>query len=98
MTARTQGDLLRSLRRVDGWFTVGLVVLVCATLAWSLDDALLVLGRDEYTDFLFWAAIGGVMAGLVGPLVGWGRWKTHVIGAVFCRLSCSGFTRWLSVS
>ena len=24
MTARTQGDLLRSLRRIDGWFTVGL--------------------------------------------------------------------------
>ena len=86
MTARTEGDLLRSLRRVDGWFTVGLVVLVCATLAWSLDDALLVLGRDEYTDFLFWAAIGGVTAGLVGPLVGWGRWKTHVIGAVFAAL------------
>ncbi len=86
MTARTDGDLLRSLRRLDGWFTVGLVVLVCATLAWSLDDALLVLGRDEYTDFLFWAAIGGVTAGLVGPLVGWGRWKTHVIGAVFAAL------------
>ena len=86
MTARTHGDLLRSLRRVDGWFTVGLVVLVCATLAWSLDDALLVLGRDEYTDFLFWAAIGGVTAGLVGPLVGWGRWKTHLIGAVFAAL------------
>jgi transglutaminase-like putative cysteine protease len=86
MTARTDGDLLRSLRRVDGWFTVGLVVLVCATLAWSLDDALLVLGRDEYTDLLFWAAIGGVTAGLVGPLVGWGRWKTHLIGAVFAAL------------
>ena len=37
----------RSLRRVDGWFTVALVVLICLTLAWSLDDALLVLGRDE---------------------------------------------------
>lgn len=86
MSVRRDGDLLRSLRRADGWFTVGLVVLVCATLAWSLDDALLVLGRDEYTDFLFWAAIGGVAAGFVGPLVGWGRWRTHLVGAVVAAL------------
>ncbi len=79
-------DLQRSLRRVDGWFTLGLVILVCATLAWSLDDALLVLGRDELTDFLFWAAIGGVAAGFIGATVDWGRWTTHVVGAVFAAL------------
>ncbi|HET9900370.1 MAG TPA: hypothetical protein VFR46_04785, partial [Actinomycetes bacterium] len=71
---------------MDGWFTVGLVLLICATLAWSFDDALLVLGRDAYTDFLFWAAFGGVVAGFVGPLVGWGRWKTHLVGAAFAAL------------
>jgi hypothetical protein len=86
MTTTHDQDLLRSLRRLDGWFTIGLVALVCATLAWSLDDALLVLGQDEYTDFLFWAAMGGVAAGLVGPLVGWGRWTTHLIGAAFAAL------------
>ncbi|HEX2469548.1 MAG TPA: transglutaminase domain-containing protein [Candidatus Limnocylindrales bacterium] len=86
MTGRHGRELLLSLRRADGWFTVGLVVLVCATLAWSLDDALLVLGRDQYTDFLFWAALGGVAAGFVGPLVGWGRWTTHLIGAAFAGL------------
>jgi transglutaminase-like putative cysteine protease len=86
VTGRSEHELLRSLRRADGWFTVGLVVLICATLAWSLDDALLVLGRDKYTDFLFWAAIGGVAAGIVGPLVGWGRWATHLVGAVFAAL------------
>ena len=86
MTAPQGRELLRSLRRADGWFTIGLVVLICATLAWSLDDALLVLGRDQYTDFLFWAAFGGVVAGLVGPLVGWGRWKTHLVGAAFAAL------------
>jgi transglutaminase-like putative cysteine protease len=86
MTGQHDRELLRSLRRIDGWFTIGLVVLICATLAWSLDDALLVIGRDEYTDFLFWAAIGGVAAGLVGPLVGWGRWTTHLIGAAFAAL------------
>jgi len=86
VTGRTEHELLRSLRRLDGWFTVGLVVVICVTLARSLDDALLVLGRDEVTDFLVWAAIGGVAAGFVGPLVGWGRWTTHLVGAAFAAL------------
>lgn len=86
MTQRDGRDLLHSLRRIDGWFTVALVLLVCSTLAWSLDDALLVLGRDELTDLLFWAAIGGAVAGFVGPLVGWGRWTTHLIGAAFAAV------------
>jgi hypothetical protein len=86
MTGRTDRELLLSLRRLDGWFTIGLVALLCATLAWSLDDALLVLGRPDLTDFLIWTALGGAAMGLVGPLVGWGRWTTHVIGAAFAAL------------
>ncbi|MGZ9276702.1 MAG: DUF4129 domain-containing transglutaminase family protein [Candidatus Limnocylindrales bacterium] len=90
-------DLRRSLRRVDGWFTLGLVVLVCATLAWSLDDALLVLGRDEATDFLFWAAVGGMAAGFIGALVGWGRWSTHLVGAVFAALLVPLLVGWVLI-
>jgi hypothetical protein len=30
--------------------------------------------------------MGGVAAGLVGPLVGWGRWTTHLIGAGFAAI------------
>jgi Transglutaminase-like superfamily/Domain of unknown function (DUF4129) len=97
MTARADRDLLRSLLRIDGWFTVGLVVLICATLAWSLDDALLVLGRDEYTDFLFWAAIGGFAAGFLGPLVGWSRWTTHAIGAIFAALLIPLLVGWVLI-
>jgi transglutaminase-like putative cysteine protease len=97
MTTRGDRALLDSLRRPDGWFTVGLVLLICATLAWSLDDALLVLGRDELTDFLFWAAIGGAVAGLLGPLVGWSRWTTHLIGAVFAALLVPLLVGWALV-
>ncbi|MFL5685640.1 MAG: transglutaminase domain-containing protein [Chloroflexota bacterium] len=86
MRTRDDRALLDSLRRPDGWFTIGLVLLVCATLAWSLDDALLVLGQDQLTDFLFWAAMGGAAIGLIGPLVGWGRWRTYAVGAVFAAL------------
>ncbi|HET9082850.1 MAG TPA: hypothetical protein VFN41_00490, partial [Candidatus Limnocylindrales bacterium] len=86
MSNRDNRALLDSLKRPDGWFTIGLVLLVCATLAWSLDDALLVLGHDQLTDFLFWAAMGGAAVGLIGPLVGWGRWTTHAVGAFFAAL------------
>jgi Transglutaminase-like superfamily/Domain of unknown function (DUF4129) len=86
MTGRTDRELLRSLRHLDGWFTIGLVALLCATLAWSLDDARLVLGRPQLTEFLFWAALAGAGIGMLGPLVGWGRWTTHLIGAALAAL------------
>jgi transglutaminase-like putative cysteine protease len=71
----------------EGWLTLGLVLLLCLSLAWSLDDAMLVLGRDEYTDFLNWAVpVGGVLAGFLGAAVGWGRWRTYVIGSLFAAL------------
>lgn len=70
----------------EGWLTLGLVILLGLSLAWSLDDARLVLGRDRLTDFLVWTAVGGALAGFVGPMVGWGRWRTYVIGAAFAAL------------
>ena len=84
--ARTDRELLQSLRRLDGWFTVLLVAIICASLAWSFDDAQLVAGRGELTDFLPWMALAGALLGFVGPLVGWGRWTTHLIGAAFAAL------------
>jgi transglutaminase-like putative cysteine protease len=74
------------LAPAEGWTTVVLVLLLCLTLAWSLDDARWVLGRETYLDFLPIAAGGGVLAGFIGPKVGWGRWQTHLTGAVFAAL------------
>ena len=74
------------LAPAEGWMTVVLVLLLCLTFAWSLDDARWVLGRETYLDFLPLAAGGGVLVGFVGPKVGWGRWQTHLIGAVFAAL------------
>ena len=56
------------------------------TLAWSLDDARWVLGRETYLDFLPISVLGGVLVGFIGPKVGWGRWRTHLIGAIFAAL------------
>ena len=84
-------DTLGSGRRIplaprEGWPTLGLVLLLCLSLAWSLDDAQLVLGEESLTDFLPWMAVGGVLAGFLGPTVGWGRWRTFSIGAIFAAL------------
>jgi transglutaminase-like putative cysteine protease len=74
------------LAPAEGWLSLGLVTLLCLTMAWSIDDATWVLGRDPYTDFLSFAALGGVVAGFVGAKVAWSRWLAHVIGATFGAL------------
>jgi len=74
------------LAPVEGWATVGLTILLCLTFAWSLDDARWVLGRNEYLDFLQWTVLGGVLAAFIGTKVGWGRWLTYLMGAIFAAL------------
>ncbi len=76
----------------EGWVTVGLTLILGLTLAWSLDDARWVLGRETYLDFLPLAAAGGVAAGFIGPKVGWGRWLTYLLGSIFAALILPLFT------
>ena len=75
-----------ALAPAEGWLTLGLVLLICLTMAWALDDARWVLGRAKYLDYLVVAAIGGVLVGFIGPKVGWGRWLTYLIGSIFAAL------------
>jgi len=70
----------------EGWLTIGLVFLLCLSLAWSLDGARLILGRDQDTDFLPWIAVLGVAAGILGAKAGWGRWRTYLLGAIAAAL------------
>ena len=74
------------LAPAEGWLTVGLVFFLVLPVAWSITDARWVLGRGELTAFLPWAAIGGAAWGMAAAKVGWGRWRTHVIGAVYAAL------------
>ena len=74
------------LTPTEGWTTLGLLFLMCMTFAWSLDDARWVLGRETFLDFLPLAAGGGVLAGFVGPKVGWSRWQTYLVGAAGAAL------------
>ncbi len=71
----------------EGWVSVLLVAVMSLCVAWSIDDAAWVLGRDKLTDFLAPASLLGALAGFVGAKVGWPRWLTHVIGAIFGALT-----------
>jgi len=70
----------------EGWLTFACVLLLCLAMAWAVDDARWVLGNPDYLDLLVFAAVGGVLVGFVGPKVGWGRWLTFLIGAIFAAL------------
>ena len=70
----------------EGWISLILVAILAVTVAWSLDDSKLVLGRGAWTDFLAWVALGGVVAGFLGARVRWNRPLAHLIGATFAAL------------
>ena len=70
----------------EGWLTLLLVALLAVSVAWSLDDAGLVLGQGTWTDFLAWAALGGVLMGFLGARAGWNRPMAHTIAAVAAGL------------
>jgi len=94
VTATTYGTIRAEAptrRRVplapaEGWLTLGLAVLLCLTLAWSVDDASWVVGPRGLTDFLGPTIALGVLWGFLSAKVGWSRWLAHLLGAVFAAL------------
>ena len=75
-----------ALAPAEGWISLACVLVLCLTMAWAIDDARWVLGNPDYLDLLVLAAAAGVLAGFIGPKVGWGRWLTFLIGAIFAAL------------
>ncbi len=70
----------------ESWVSLVLVAVMAVVVGWSLDDAALVLGRRNDTDFLPWVALGGVIVGFVGAQAHWNRPIAHLIGAAFAAL------------
>ena len=98
MTATTFGTTRREavvaerrfpLAPAEGWTTLGLVLLLCLTLAWSIDDAAWVIGPRGLTGFLPWTIALGVAWGFLSAKVGWSRWLAHLLGAIFAALLVS---------
>ncbi len=76
----------RRRRPEEGWLTLLLVALLIAILASAIDDPAWVNGRGRLTDGLVVFGMLGVAVGFIGPKVGWSRWTTHIVGALFAGL------------
>jgi len=74
------------LRPAEGWLTLAMVALLVAALAWSLEDAGWVPENQGSTDYLIWLALAGIAIEVVGAKAGWGRWRTHLVGAILAGL------------
>ena len=74
-------------RPEEGWLPLILLLVIALTLAFAVDDPAWVNGRSQLTDCLplMRAARASRSASSV-PRLGWGRWTTHAIGAVFAGL------------
>jgi hypothetical protein len=66
----------------QGWLSLALLILLALVVGWAIDDAKWVPGPESYTDFLPWAAIGGVLAGSIGGMLHLGRLRAAIAGAV----------------
>lgn len=84
--ARPVPDLGAWARRLiagpaEGWSSLLLLLVMGLTMAWSMDDARWVLGRDENLDFLAWMVPAAVLLGLALGKSPWSRFLCLVIGA-----------------
>lgn len=78
------GEGVRAFLRgpVEGWISLVSVVVMVDAVALSFVNANWTgnVGNDS---FLPWVAVAGVLLGAGGAKIGWGRWRTHLVGALF---------------
>jgi len=75
------------LRPAEGWLTLLATAVMVMVLGGSLQDASWTpdSGNPD-VNFLPWVGLVGVAWGVFGAKIGWGRWRTHVIGALVAGL------------
>lgn len=78
----------------EGWSVLALVLLVGLVVATAIDEPAWVNGRGALTHCLAWCAVGGALVGFAGPKLGWGRWTTHVVGALLAGLLLPVIAGW----
>lgn len=83
-TGRSIGELIRTMpfRPEEGWLTLFATAAMVALVAGSILDAAWT-GTSGDANFLPWVGMIGLAFGVGGAKVGWGRWRTHVVGALF---------------
>lgn len=70
----------------EGWSVVALVGVLAVIIGTAIDEPAWVNGRGALTDCLSELALLGALVGFAGPKLGWGRWTTHIVGALFAGL------------
>ena len=70
------------------------MLVIVLVLAWAVDDPAWVNGKADLTDGLALCAVLGMAVGLFGPKIGWGRWTTHLVGALFAGLLIPVLAGW----
>ena len=87
--SRPMGEGVRRipLRPAEGWLTLLSTALMAMVFAGSLQDAAWTPdSAGGNANFLPWVALIGVAFGVFGAKIGWGRWRTHLVGALFAGL------------
>ena len=75
------------LRPAEGWLTLLATVVMVMVLGGSLQDAGWTPdANNPDVNFLPWVGLIGVAWGMMGAKVGWGRWRTHILGAAIAGL------------
>jgi len=75
------------LRPAEGWLTLLATVVMVMVLGGSLQDAAWTPDTNNPdVNFLPWVGLIGVAWGVLGAKVGWGRWRTHILGAAIAGL------------
>jgi transglutaminase-like putative cysteine protease len=65
----------------EGWLSIGLVLAMTGTMAWSIADARWILGRDELTGFVIPLAVLATAWGYFSARLGIAPWMAHLLGA-----------------
>ena len=82
--ARRAGPPILRCSPAEGWLTLVSAALMVVVFAISLIDAGWTPGpRRAARRFLIWAGLLGFAIGVIGAKIGWGRWRTHLVGALF---------------
>jgi hypothetical protein len=81
------GTLRLPLQPAEGWLTLVSTAVMVMALGGSLQEAGWTPdAKRGAANFLPWVGLIGVAFGVAGAKVGWGRWRTHIVGALFAGL------------